>query len=357
MSTIRKSTRINGVLKQARFTRKADATLWYADQIREKELARVGMSLPLTPIKFQDFYEKWIAGRKNLGKADSTLRVEKERIENHVIPAFGKRQLHTISTTEFDSFLNNMVHEHGISFSTRNRYRSILHKLYSDAIKLRYTLQNPLTNIERLPEPIDPYDYFESSAECELYLKFSKTISEDFHLLVIIALNSGMRLGEILALQVRDINFEMEFINVFKTYDFSTSRVKTTTKGKKGRRVGISESLKQTLWKYRMYPKDMFLFKIDDSFPSHTFIYRRHERVLKLAGLKRIRFHDLRHTFASHFIMNGGSVSELQSILGHSTVRMTERYSHLAERHILSKANLVSFSGDENNVLPLVMPK
>jgi site-specific recombinase XerD len=58
--------------------------------------------------------------------------------------------------------------------------------------------------------------------------------------------------------------------------------------------------------------------------------------VLELAGIANFRFHDLRHSFASWFMMNGGDLYELAKILGHSNIKMTERYAKLAKKHIAS---------------------
>ena len=58
------------------------------------------------------------------------------------------------------------------------------------------------------------------------------------------------------------------------------------------------------------------------------------EDLLERAGIKDFRFHDLRHTFASWFMMNGGDLYELAKILGHSNIKMTERYAKLARQHI-----------------------
>jgi integrase len=60
------------------------------------------------------------------------------------------------------------------------------------------------------------------------------------------------------------------------------------------------------------------------------------ETVLELAGIEGFRFHDLRHTFASWFMMKGGDLYELAKILGHSNIKMTERYAKLAKKHIAS---------------------
>lgn len=56
-----------------------------------------------------------------------------------------------------------------------------------------------------------------------------------------------------------------------------------------------------------------------------------------------MRFHDLRHTFASNFLMGGGNIYDLQKILGHSTIQVTERYAHLTPDHLMGKTEVLGF--------------
>jgi integrase len=63
---------------------------------------------------------------------------------------------------------------------------------------------------------------------------------------------------------------------------------------------------------------------------------------LKKAGIEDFRFHDLRHTFASHFVMRGGSIKDLQEILGHKSLTMTMRYAHLSQEHKKKAVNLLN---------------
>jgi len=63
------------------------------------------------------------------------------------------------------------------------------------------------------------------------------------------------------------------------------------------------------------------------------------KKTLHEAGIEDFRFHDLRHTFASHFVMQGGDLFTLKLILGHSTLRMVERYTHLAYEHLQKQVN------------------
>lgn len=94
-----------------------------------------------------------------------------------------------------------------------------------------------------------------------------------------------------------------------------------------------------------------FIFCESPSEPVNVHhLYRDFAKVQKKAGLvRKIRFHDIRHTFASQFMMSGGSLYDLQKILGHSKIEMTMRYAHLSNDHLASAVNIVSFSGTTDN--------
>jgi integrase len=80
-----------------------------------------------------------------------------------------------------------------------------------------------------------------------------------------------------------------------------------------------------------------------DNFYKYHFL-----KDIKKAGIKKIRFHDLRHTFASHYIINGGSLDNLQLILGHSNQQITRRYAHLTPGYLRDKMEVVNFCATNN---------
>jgi site-specific recombinase XerD len=86
---------------------------------------------------------------------------------------------------------------------------------------------------------------------------------------------------------------------------------------------------------------------------EHRAIRKFHIQLCHQAQVREIRVHDLRHTFASHYIMNGGSLTELQGLLGHSSPMMTLKYAHMSPGFLESRAKVVSFSTkvlhDKNN--------
>jgi site-specific recombinase XerD len=96
--------------------------------------------------------------------------------------------------------------------------------------------------------------------------------------------------------------------------------------------------------------KSEFVFTEEDGQPLDVnHIYRHFQVAQKRAGITNtIRFHDTRHTFASNFMMNGGNLYDLQKLLGHTSIKMTERYAHLAPNHLEKTVGIVCFGETEN---------
>ena len=83
-----------------------------------------------------------------------------------------------------------------------------------------------------------------------------------------------------------------------------------------------------------------YLFSYDGKRLSK--VKRSFKRASKVAGIEDFRFHDLKHTFASHFVMRGGTIKELQEMLGHKNISMTMRYAHLIQEHKKKAVNLLN---------------
>ena len=111
--------------------------------------------------------------------------------------------------------------------------------------------------------------------------------------------------------------------------------VRAKLKGGKMRYVPMASELAEEL---RRFP---VILGEDRIFPPEPGAKRERQRVdksfetvLEIAGIEDFRFHDLRHTFASWYMMNGGDLYELAKLLGHANIKMTERYAKLAKQHI-----------------------
>ena len=147
-------------------------------------------------------------------------------------------------------------------------------------------------------------------------------VSEDyFRPILITAINTGMRRGEMLALKWNDINFHTDTIYIREA------------KSGEGRAIPMNSNVKNALVSIRKHPKSDFVFTTKQG--ERRFDLRKpFAKALKKAGIERhFRFHDLRHTFASHLAMKGVSINTIRELLGHKSMEMTMRYSHLSPDH------------------------
>jgi integrase len=161
----------------------------------------------------------------------------------------------------------------------------------------------------------------------KMYRQHSKGINQTFYrlrLLVLIALTTGMRIAEIFALKWGDVLYREELI-----------AVRAKLKGGKVRYVPMPAELATEIKRFpAVMGEDRIFPPKRGATGERQRVEGSFETVLDLAGIRNFRFHDLRHTMASWYMMNGGDLYELAKILGHSNIKMTERYAKLAKGHI-----------------------
>jgi integrase len=163
---------------------------------------------------------------------------------------------------------------------------------------------------------------------------------------VLCALRTGLRIGEIVALTWKDIDFEKRQITVKRS---CRNRRITGTKNNKRRHVDMTPHLAETLKELRTEQKKRALKK-GWSFPDWVFANRKGKmlrniafrdalmRCLDDAGLKRIRVHDLRHTYATIRLLRGHNVGDVSYQLGHSSIKITyDAYGHWIPGHFKSE--------------------
>ncbi len=354
----RKSIRINGEKIEKSFSRKVDSDKWYTEKKREKELVESGLQLEREDIQLSDFAKIWLERRKQNGKPLSSWESDEARLRKYILPEFGEREMSRISTKEWETFLDDLVSAEKVAPATRNRIRSIANKMYNDGLRQELVFSNPVRVIPKLKEPMDAWDCWSSVDEILSYLTEAKNESPSFYLLACLSLNLGTRIGETLALDHSDLNLSQRRVQISKIYEEASGTVCHRTKSHKERWLGINDSLAEALIEYRNVtrfnkPSDPVVCDEQGKRLRERKVRNIHDRVCVKAKVKSLRVHDLRHTFASHYIMNGGSLAELQSLLGHSSPTMTLKYAHMAPGFLEKKASVVSFSLPKQNVLQL----
>jgi integrase len=233
----------------------------------------------------------------------------------------------------------------GLSDRTVNKYLTVLHGLFVWAQR-RYKLPaNPVKNVERRPHAkrgnIDVY-----SREEVLALVRAAESKQDGTIYLTAAF-TGLRLGELLALRWRDVNFTNSAVHVRQ--NFTNGRVDTPKSGQE-RTVPMSDEVAQAL--AALGQRDEFRGDDDLVFcgarGGHLAGHRlrdRYKAARKKAGLRALRFHDLRHTFGSHAIRTADS-REVMEWMGHQDLATTQRYLQFKPRQDAARRISEAFQTD-----------
>ena len=150
--------------------------------------------------------------------------------------------------------------------------------------------------------------------------------------LIILALNTGLRRGELFLLSWKNVDLKAKQITV----------ASTTAKSKKTRYVPLNSEALSTLRTWHKQTGDSeYVFPNKNGEPL-TDVKHSWASLLERAGITDFRFHDLRHDFASQLVKKGVSLYVVKDLLGHSTIQMTERYAHLAPKQLEDAVNLLN---------------
>jgi len=198
--------------------------------------------------------------------------------------------------------------------STVNRELGRLRHMLNRAVDWGLLEENPMKGLKFLHENNARQRYL-SLKECERLIQ--ACISPRVRTIVTIALHTGMRLGEILNLRHRDLDFRSGLILI------------PDSKNGEPRHVPMDAAITSLLKEYPHHSNSELLFanKAGDKLSAIRNSFRA---ACERAGIADLHFHDLRHTFASHWMMAAGDLYVLKDILGHKSIIMTQRYSHLS---------------------------
>lgn len=211
--------------------------------------------------------------------------------------------------------------------STANRYLAAFSKALSFGVnELGWMQENPMRKISK-PKESRGRDRFLSTGEIERLLgACQESKNKNLYYIVSIALVTGMRYGEIVNLAWQDVDFEGRFLTLHETKNGSR------------RIIPLTEKLLEIFRACPSYGKggEEIIFDNGKESKKTMSIRKCFATALKRAGIDNFRFHDLRHTAASHLAMGGATQGELMTILGHRTPTMTRRYAHYSQGHIAS---------------------
>lgn len=340
---------INGRRVTKCFGRKFDA-MQFEQNARLDHRIVDGMNL-----RFEQAAIEWFENHARPRKAAGTVLNNEALIRNDLIPAFGNLQLGNITPQDVDTFVAKLRQK--MSHASVNGRLELIRAIFNYHIRRRNVLYSPMAGVAFLkvdPKPMQFWTLEEARRFLEhAKAKYEGTEREYVYLLCLLALNTGMRFGEMLALKWSAVDFRNGLITVCRSLCHHTGQVRETTKGRRIRHVPINDALMGPLkqaWAFRSGSE--WVFHKDGSLLDENNIRKRHWRpAIKESGVSRIRIHDMRHTYASHFMMNGGDVFKLQAILGHADIRTTMQYAHFSKAYLQENANIVQFSTGSNVIV------
>ena len=280
---------------------------------------------------FKELLDKYKENYKDQPSFHTWKRFCIERFKDY----FGEdTRLDNIRYVDLETYKNHLrqkPNQHGRvrAVASVNREISCLHHIFTKALEWEMIERSPFDKGKSLlmKENNKRFRYLDQD---EIDHLLENCINDYTRDITVTVLNTGMRRQEVLGLKWEQIRRD-GFIYLNKT------------KTDEARQIPINDDLGELFKdiRQRKQLRSEYVFCNDKGRPFND-IKTSFKASLRRAGIEDFRFHDLRHTFASHFVMRGGSLKELQEILGHKTMTMTMRYAHLSQEHKKKAVNLLN---------------
>lgn len=303
-----------------------------------------------------EWLDKWLDEYMIFTIRESTLDSYRAMVKNQVKPFIGSKQISSLTTADMQKFYNKIkkegrVREHPIHGKTLadsmvRGVHMMLHEALDVAVRERLLVKNP-TNGTTVPKCNYPEKQILGDSQLDTFLEAIKG-EEYWDTFFYVEVMTGLRRGEICGLKWQDINFEenklqvKRSVSVKKGGGVSIGETKTET----GVRsilmppsvADVLQNRKQTAITEWVFPN----FMHPEQPISPATAYRKLKIILKHAGLPLIRFHDLRHTFATHATHGGVDPKTLAGILGHTNASFTlDTYTHVTSDMQKAASNIV----------------
>jgi integrase len=298
---------------------------------------------------FAKYADGWLKDYARIECKTSTAKGYEGVLKQYLRPRFGAKSLDEIRRNDIKALINDLITKN-LSRNTIRNALCVIRSLFNYAIEEGLVESNPAARLGRFTRSAktpETKGIALTTIEIRQFLRAAQEICPDYHPLLLLAVRAGLRRGELVAVRWGDIQFGGDetdcerFILVRHNY---VRREHTTTKSKKSRRVDLSRELRRILIEIRDKRlleaylngktdiSDELVFRSSSgSIVDPDNLYHRvFLPVLAKAGIRRIRLHDLRHTFGSQLLQNGASIVYVKEQMGHSSIQVTvDIYGHL----------------------------
>lgn len=314
----------------------AQARKW--GEQREREVLAAGQPKPeqakpkKTVPTFKAFVERdwWPVYPKSAGNSHTTVREKTTHLKVHLVPFFGGMPLDKIDKHSIDRFVAEMAaktkDKDGKKTISTKRIKNVVATLRKVLVTAHeWGKLDALPKFPKLKISAQDFDFFVRD-ESDTAINAARDPEE--RAILMFAFHTGARAGEQIAFEWGDLDLHNKFVSFRRSS--TDGVVKDSPKSAKPRKVPLTASLEAALKAIR-HAKGPLVFCNPDGSPMS--LWQLHERLwgaCRRAKLRKIRWHDCRHSFASQLVIAGAPLRQVQEWLGHSSITMTMRYSHLA---------------------------
>lgn len=336
-TSYRAMVRLLGITESKTFPRKTDAKNWAQDKESD--------------IRNRRYFNHSEAEKHTLGEMIDRYTVEvlptlkSARSRKHQLEwwkeQLGKRLIADVTPALIAEYRDKLTREGGrygklLSPATVVRYLAALSAAYTVAVKeWGWVDASPMSKVSKPKEPRGRVRFLSEDEKAALLKACKESSNTYLYPVVVLALATGMRQGEIMGLQWRDIDLERGVIILHETKNNERRRIPV---------AGFALELlrkhhdTRTIETYLVFPgkrTQRYSAKGEGHYKPMD-LRAPWLAALEKAEIEDFLFHDLRHTAASYLAMNGASLAEIAEILGHKTLAMVKRYAHLSDSHITS---------------------
>lgn len=273
---------------------------------------------------YAEYVKEWYETYVQANNRPAEVKKKEGIIRVHILPYFGEMKLAEIQEMELEAFKKLKV-EQGYAPKSINNYLAVIRKSLASATEWRLIERTP--NVKWLKAPKKDVEVLTKETQRRLLCDTDELL---WNTAIVIALKTGMRVGEILALRWQDIDEVKNAIDVNGSMNVNYERA--PTKNGKSRKIPMSALVRERVGQLKEVQRSAeYLFDRGDGEPHSKYAaIGAMERTCKRLGItEHVHWHKFRHTFATNHARSGTNIRVLQELLGHSTITMTERYSHV----------------------------
>jgi len=280
-------------------------------------------------ITLKTFFEQIYYPSAQISKKPGTYKKEKQHFDRWLNPNIGHLPLQKITRENLEAIIQ-LMDKQDLSIRYRQYVLSTFRTIWNSALDRGYVSTVWPGKKIKLPKFENSRLRYLTQAEAEELLEALKEKRPDLHDMALLALHTGARAKEIFSLHWGDVNLEDEFV-VYKSQN---------TKNSKDRTVPLTEEAKDMLLNRGPGAKNELIF-LDAYGKPFKEIPKLFKKIVDKLGFNdgiddprdRVVFHSLRHTFGTWHVLNGTPINTLKELMGHSTIKVTEKYLHVLQEH------------------------